>query len=188
MRYYLAIDIGASSGRHILGHVEEGKLILEEVYRFDNLQAHRNGHDCWDMDNLWHGIIGGLKACKEVGKIPVTVGIDTWAVDYVLLDEKNQVIGDAVAYRDIRTEGMKEIGNSIIPANELYSRTGTQYQSFNTIYQPMALKKEHPEQQENAKRILMIPEYFNFRLTSVKQNEYTNASSTNLVNAVRMAI
>ena len=183
MRYYLAIDIGASSGRHILGHVEDGKLILEEVYRFDNLQVHKNGHDCWDMDNLWNGIIGGLKACIEVGKIPVTVGIDTWAVDYVLLDEKDQVIGDAVAYRDSRTEGMKEVVNSIIPAEELYSRTGIQCQPFNTIYQLMALKQEHPEQLEKATWMLMIPEYFNFKLTGIKQNEYTNASSTNLVNA-----
>ncbi len=183
MRYYLAIDIGASSGRHILGHVEDGKMLLEEVYRFDNLQIHKNGHDCWDMDNLWSGIIGGLKACKEVGKIPVTVGIDTWAVDYVLLDENDQVIGDAVAYRDSRTEGMKEIVNSIIPADELYSRTGIQYQPFNTIYQLTALKQEHPEQLEKAKWMLMIPEYFNFKLTGIKQNEYTNATSTNLVNA-----
>ncbi len=183
MVYYLAIDIGASSGRHILGHVEDGRLILEEVYRFDNLQVHKNGHDCWDMENLWNGIIGGLKACKAAGKIPATLGIDTWAVDFVLLDEQDAVLGDAVAYRDRRTEGMKKIVNSVIPAEELYARTGIQYQPFNTIYQLTALKQEHPEQLATAKRFLMIPEYFNFRLTGVKCNEYTNATSTNLVNA-----
>ncbi len=183
MDIYLAIDIGASSGRHILGHVEDGKLYLEEMYRFDNLQIHKNGHDCWDMDNLWNGIIGGLKACKDAGKIPATIGIDTWAVDFVLLDENDAVIGDAVAYRDSRTEGMKELVNAAIPAEELYARTGIQYQPFNTIYQLTALKREHPEQLAKAKRFLMIPEYFNFRLTGVKCNEYTNATSTNLVNA-----
>ena len=183
MRYYLAIDIGASSGRHILGHVEDGKLILEEVYRFDNKQVRKNGHDCWDMDNLWSGIVGGLKACKELGKIPHTVGIDTWAVDYVLLDENDAIIGDAVAYRDSRTEGMKELVNTIIPADKLYARAGIQYQPFNTIYQLTALKREHPEQLEKAKWMLMIPENFNFKLTGVKRNEYTNASSTNLLNA-----
>lgn len=183
MHLYLAIDIGASSGRHILGHEEDGKIILEEVYRFDNHQVIREGHDCWDMDNLWDGILGGLKQCKAVGKIPETVGIDTWAVDYVLLDAVDAVIGDAVAYRDNRTEGMKEYVNAVIPADELYSRTGIQYQPFNTIYQLMALKREHPEQLQNAKWMLMIPEYFNFKLTGVKQNEYTNATSTNLVNA-----
>ena len=183
MRYYLAIDIGASSGRHILGHVEDGKLILEEVYRFDNKQVRKDGHDCWDMDNLWNGIVGGLKACKELGKIPHTVGIDTWAVDYVLLDENDAIIGDAVAYRDSRTEGMKELVNAIIPADKLYARAGIQYQPFNTIYQLTALKQEHPQQLEQAKWMLMIPEYFNFKLTGVKCNEYTNASSTNLLNA-----
>ncbi len=183
MKYYLAIDIGASSGRHILGHVESGKLVLEEMYRFDNKQLRKDGHDCWDMDNLWQGILGGLKACKAAGKIPATVGIDTWAVDYVLLDEKDQVIGDAVAYRDSRTEGMKEVVNGIIDAQALYGRAGIQYQPFNTIYQLTALKREHPEQLEKAKWMLMIPEYFNFLLTGVKKNEYTNASSTNLVHA-----
>ena len=181
--YYLAIDIGASSGRHILGHMEDGKLVLEEIYRFDNKQIHKNGHDCWDMDNLWNGILGGLKACKELGKIPKTVGIDTWAVDYVLLDQQDQVIGDVVAYRDSRTEGMHEVVNSIIPADVLYSRTGIQYQPFNTVYQLMALKREHPDQLAKAEWMLMIPEYFNFKLTGIKQNEYTNASSTNMVNA-----
>lgn len=183
MQYYLAIDIGASSGRHILGHVEDGRLVLEEVYRFENRQVHKDGHDCWDMDNLWEGIIGGLKACGQLGKIPKTVGIDTWAVDYVLLDEREQVLGDAVAYRDSRTEGMREVVNELIPADVLYRRTGIQYQPFNTIYQLTALKREHPEQLEKAKWFLMIPEYFNFRLTGIKQNEYTNATSTCLVNA-----
>ncbi len=183
MRYYLAIDIGASSGRHILGHVADGKLVLEEMFRFDNKQVRKNGHDCWDMDNLWQGILGGLKACKEAGKIPCTVGIDTWAVDYVLLDGQDQVIGDAVAYRDSRTEGMREVVNGIVDAKALYRRAGIQYQPVNTIYQLTALKKEHPEQLEKAKWLLMIPEYFNFKLTGVKRNEYTNASSTNLLHA-----
>ena len=135
------------------------------------------------MDNLWDGILGGLKQCQAVGKIPETVGIDTWAVDYVLLDAVDAVIGDAVAYRDNRTEGMKEYVNAVIPADELYSRTGIQYQTLNTIYLPMVMKREDPEQLQIAKWMLMIPEYFNFKLTGVKQNEYTNATSTNLVNA-----
>ena len=183
MQYYLAIDIGASSGRHILGHLENGKLVLEEMFRFDNLQVHKNGHDCWDMDNLWNGIIGGLKACKAAEKIPTTVGIDTWGVDFVLLDENDNVIGDAVAYRDSRTEGMQDVVNAIIPAKELYARAGIQYQQFNTIYQLTALKREHPEQLEKAKCFLMIPDYFHFLLTGVKCNEYTEASTSSLLNA-----
>ncbi len=183
MTYYLAIDIGASSGRHILGHVEQGKLILEEMYRFDNLQLRRNGHDCWDLDNLWKGVVEGLKACRAAGKIPATIGIDTWAVDYVLLDGEDRLLGDPVAYRDSRTQGIREAVSRVIAPEELYSRCGIQYQPFNTIYQLTAQKQEHPEQLGGAKRFLMIPEYLNFLLTGVKANEYTNATSTSLVNA-----
>ncbi|MCD7880527.1 MAG: rhamnulokinase [Clostridiales bacterium] len=180
---YLAIDIGASSGRHILGSVQEGRLVLEEVYRFDNRQVRKNGHDCWDMDNLWNGILGGLKACGERGTIPTVIGIDTWAVDYVLLDKDDRPLGEAVAYRDSRTEGMDALVDANIPPEELYARTGIQKQIFNTIYQLMALKEEHRSQLEQAESLLMIPDYFNFRLTGVKKQEYTNATSTNLVNA-----
>ena len=185
MKYYLAIDIGASSGRHILGHVENGRMVLEEIYRFDNLQVHRNGHDCWDMENLWNGIIGGLKACGDLGKIPATVGIDTWGVDYVLLDENDKVLGDAVAYRDSRNEGMDNVVSKYISAEALYARTGIQKQPFNTIYQLMAQKLEAPEQVAAAKRLLMIPEYLNFLLTGVKKSEYTIASTSNLLDATK---
>lgn len=181
--YYLAVDIGASSGRHILGAVKDGKLILEEVYRFENRQIHQNGHDCWDMEHLWQGILDGLKKCGELGKIPSTIGIDTWAVDFVLLDENGGRIGDAVAYRDSRTEGMDRIVEAVISPEELYRKTGIQKQSFNTIYQLTALKREAPEQLVRAHKLLMIPDYFNYLLTGVKKQEYTNATSTGLVNA-----
>ena len=183
MNYYLAIDIGASSGRHILGHVEDGKLILEEVYRFDNLQVRKNGHDCWDMDNLWNGVVSGLKACKAAGKLPATMGIDTWGVDYVLLDENDEMLGDPVAYRDSRNEGMDAVVSQMISPEELYARTGIQKAPFNTIYQLTAQKREHPEQLEKADWFLMVTEYLNFRLTGVKKNEYTNNTTTNLINA-----
>ncbi len=181
--YYLAIDIGASSGRHILGSVRDGKIVLEEVWRFDNRQVHRNGHDCWDIRSLWGGILEGLKACKSLGKVPKTIGIDTWAVDYVLLDENGELMGDAVAYRDGRTAGMDKVVEALIPAGELYARTGIQKQSFNTLYQLVAQQREAPEQLAGASSLLMIPDYFNFLLTGVKKQEYTNATSTNLVNA-----
>lgn len=183
--YYLAIDIGASSGRHILGHVEAGRMVLEEVYRFDNRQLRRNGHDCWDIDHLWRGILDGLKACRALGKVPVTVGIDTWAVDFVLMDKDGQRLGDAVAYRDSRTEGMDKVVEARISPAELYARTGIQKQPFNTIYQLMALQQEHPEQLEAAHSLLMIPDYFNYCLTGVQKQEYTNATTTGLVHAAK---
>lgn len=181
--YTLAIDIGASSGRHILGSVQQGRLILEEVHRFENRQLRKNGHDCWDIDALWQGILDGLKACKALGKLPATVGIDTWAVDFVLLDAAGRIIGDPVAYRDTRTEGMDKLVNELITPEQLYRRTGIQKQPFNTIFQLMALKTSHPEQLKAAEHLLMIPDYFNYRLTGVQKQEYTNASSTGLVNA-----
>lgn len=183
MRYYLAIDIGASSGRHILGHVENGKMVLEELYRFPTPQIRKDGHDCWDIDGLYRSIVEGLKACKAAGKVPVTMGIDTWGVDFVLLDGEGHLVSDAVAYRDRRTDGMDAIVNELLSPAGLYALTGIQKQKFNTIYQLMALKLGHPEQLAAARSFLMIPEYFNFLLTGVRQNEYTNATTTGLVNA-----
>lgn len=181
--YYLAIDIGASSGRHILGHVEQGKMILEEIYRFENGMESKEGNACWNLKSLFENIKAGIKKCKEIGKIPVSMGIDTWAVDYVLLDEQDRVLGETYGYRDKRTKGMDEEVYKMISEEDLYERTGIQKQIFNTIYQLMATKKEHPEHLEKAKTFLMLPDYFQFLLTGNKVSEYTNATSTQLVDA-----
>ena len=181
---YLAVDIGASSGRHIIGTVEHGVMALHEVYRFENRLIEKNGHLCWDMEGLVQNVIEGLKAAHDAGYTPTTVGIDTWAVDFLLLDADGTPIGDPVAYRDGRTAAMREELEPILPFTKLYARTGIQYQSFNTVYQLCALKKEHPEQLAAAEHFLMVPDYLNYRLTSVMANEYTNASTTALVGAI----
>ncbi len=183
MEYHLAIDIGASSGRHILGFIEGGKLKLEEIYRFSNGIKKVNNEYCWDLKNLFSEIKNGIKKCKEISKIPKSIGIDTWAVDFVLLDENEDILGNTVAYRDDRTEGLMEEVFKIIPKDMLYLYTGIQFQRFNTIYQLMAIKKKNPENLKKAKTFLMIPDYFNFLLTGKKVNEYTNATSTQLVNS-----
>lgn len=183
MKYYLAVDIGASSGRHILAHMENGKIILEEIYRFLNGNVKKNGHLCWEFDRLFEEIVNGIKACADAGKAPVSMGIDTWGVDFVLLDKNDRVLGDYVAYRDERTNGMDEVLYKKVPEKELYARTGIQKAIFNSIYQFMAIQKEHPEYLEQAESFLMTPEYFNFLLTGVKKNEYTNATTGQLVNA-----
>ena len=105
---YLAVDIGASSGRHIIGTVEHGVMALHEVYRFENRLIEKNGHLCWDMEGLVQNVIEGLKAAHDAGYTPTTVGIDTWAVDFLLLDADGTPIGDPVAYRDGRTAAMRE--------------------------------------------------------------------------------
>ncbi len=180
-KYYLAIDIGASSGRHMLAGMKDGKMQLEEVYRFPNGMDNKNGTLCWDVERLFTEIKNGLKKCKEIGKIPVSMGIDTWGVDYVLLDKDDNILGDTVGYRDSRTEGMDEKVYEVIPQDDLYARTGIQKQIFNTIYQLMAVKELHPEYLEQAETILMIPDYFNFLLTGVKKNEYTEATTGQLI-------
>ncbi len=182
LKYYLAIDIGASSGRHILSSIVDGKIKLEEIYRFDNKQVRQNGHDCWDIDYLFECIINGLKECKKVGKIPHSIGIDTWAVDFVLIDKQGNRVSDSVAYRDNRTQNIKNELEQTLTFNDHYSKTGIQYQPFNTVYQLLALQNESPEQLEKAHKMLMIPDYFNFLLTGKIAQEYTNATSTALVN------
>lgn len=181
--YYLAVDIGASSGRHILGWMDKGKIRMEEIYRFENKLEKRNGHLCWDLDHLFHEVVEGLHKCKELDRIPASVGIDTWGVDFVLLDAHGNVLGNTVAYRDGRTKGMDEEVYKVISESELYGRNGIQKQLFNSIYQLMAIKKETPQLLERAERFMMIPEYLNYRLTGVAMNEYTNATTTQLVNA-----
>ena len=178
---YLAVDIGASSGRHIVGWVEDGRIQLQEVYRFENGISRKNGHLCWNVDALAAEVINGMAACRAAGFAPATMGIDTWAVDFVLLDKAGQRIGDAVAYRDERTDGIREM----LPVSfaKHYARTGIQFQKFNTVYQLAALQKEHPEQLAAAETFLMIPDYLNYLLTGVAANEYTNATTTALVNA-----
>ena len=124
--YYLAVDIGASSGRHILGTVKDGTISLEEIYRFENGMEKRNGHLCWDVESLFHEIKMGMKQCAALGKIPCSMGIDTWAVDFVLLDRDGRRLGDAVGYRDDRTKGMDEKVYEVISPEALYERTGIQ--------------------------------------------------------------
>ena len=179
--YYLAVDIGASGGRHILGHMTDGKIQYEEIYRFENGMKNQGGKLLWDVEHLFAEIVNGMKKCKECGKIPTAMSIDTWAVDYVLLDKDDRVLGDTYGYRDSRTAGMDEKVYEIIPEKELYAKTGIQKQIFNTIYQLMAVKQQTPELLERAETLLMLPDYFQFLLTGVKISEYTNATSTQLV-------
>ena len=180
-QYTLAVDFGASSGRHILSHMENGKIVLEEIFRFDNGMKEKNGHKCWDTERLFANILEGMKKCRELGKIPTSMGIDTWGVDFVLIDKEGKRIGDAVGYRDDRTTGIDKEVYQLIPEKVLYARTGIAKQIFNTIYQLAALKKEAPEQLEEADTLLLIPDYFNYLLTGKRASEYTIASTGQLV-------
>lgn len=186
VRYYLAVDIGASSGRHILGSVQDGKIELEEIHRFwnGNIKKEIKGRTCrvWDSDQLFEEILVGMEKCKAAGKIPCRMGIDTWGVDYALLDENDERVGEVYAYRDSRTDGMERKVYDIIPSRELYERTGIQFAIYNTIFQLMAHKEYVPEDLERAQTLLMVPDYFHFLLTGNKCQEYTEATTSQLVN------
>lgn len=181
MTYHLAIDIGASSGRHILGYIDDGRLKLEEIYRFENYLLNRDGSLEWDTEKLVREVKAGILKCGELGKIPETVAVDTWGVDYVLLDEDKREILPAVSYRDGRTAAVQDEIAEIVTQEELYGRTGIQKQNFNTVYQLYCDKKTG--KLDKAKYFLMMPDYLAFRLTGEIRNEYTNATTTNLVNA-----
>ena len=179
--YYLAIDIGASSGRHILGSVRNGKLQLEEIYRFENGMENIGGALTWNIVALEKNVIAGIKKCKEAGKIPSTVAIDTWGVDYVLLNGDKEPILPVHAYRDPRTDGMPEKLDEIISRKDLYARNGIQSLNFNTVYQLYADKLSG--KLDKARYFLMMPDYLSYKLTGVMANEYTNATTGALVNA-----
>ena len=179
MKYYLAVDIGASSGRHLLGWKEDGKIITQELYRFPNGVKEFQGHLTWDIESLFahvkHGIDEALKE-YEVSSLSV----DTWGVDYVLMKGNEEVL-PCYAYRDTRTESVIPEVHKIIPFEELYERTGIQFQTFNTIYQLYADKKEG--RLEGVTDFLMMPEYLLYKLCGVKSHEYTNATTGGMVSA-----
>ena len=180
---YIAIDIGASGGRHIAGWLEDDKLQLQEIYRFENGPVQKAGHLIWDVDALFAHIVAGLKKAKDLDICPVSIGIDTWAVDFVLLDEAGKRLGEAVSYRDHRTQGMDEKLQRVISERDHYARAGLQKQPFNTVYQLMAVLKEHPEYADTVEDFLLVPEYLSYKLTGKKAHEWTNVSTTALCDA-----
>lgn len=179
-KFCLAIDIGASGGRHILGHVERGVLVTEEIYRFENGMKD-TGCLTWDTEALFGHILAGIRRCGELGKAPATVGIDTWGVDYVLLDENRKELLPCMAYRDDRTLAVMDEVYGLMDQAALFDRTGIAEQSFNTIFQLYCDKKSG--KLEKAKHFLMMPDYFAWKLTGVLKNEYTIASTSGLLNA-----
>ena len=180
MKRALAIDLGASSGRLAAGWREGGELRSEEVFRFPNSMDLRDGHRVWDVERLLREVKTGIeKAVAEYGEIS-SIAIDTWGVDYVLLRGEEPVF-PAYAYRDERTGAAVENVHAIIPFPELYRRTGSQFQPFNTVYQLMA--DQLSGRLEGVTDLLMLPEYLSWRLCGKKAREYTNATTTGLVNA-----
>lgn len=180
MNYCLAIDIGASSGRHILGWQENGTIMTREVYRFPNGVQSQNGHLVWDMQALFEHVIHGIGEAFAVCPEIKSLSIDTWGVDYVIL-KGDQELWPCYAYRDSRTERSIPLVHALMPFEELYRHTGCQFQTFNTIYQ---LYDDHLEGRlQDATDTLMIPEYLMYKLCGVKAREYTEATTGGMINA-----
>lgn len=183
MNTYLAIDIGASNGRHIIGYIDDAsRLAIREIYRFPNGAVMKDGRLIWDVEALFEHVLEGLRIAGEEGFKPKSIGIDTWGVDFALVDEEGQRLDDIVAYRDSRTQGMPERIAAMLPNAELFARTGTQRQIFNTIYQLAAVKEAQPELLEQAEHLLLMPDYLNFLLTGTPAAEFTMATTTGLLN------
>ncbi len=180
MKYYLAVDIGASSGRHIVGWLEDGQIKTEEVYRFPNGVTELDGHLTWDIDALEAHVRRGVALAKEKFPGIESLSVDTWGVDYVLM-KGSEPVYPCYAYRDSRTEAVIPAVHERIAFSELYRRTGIQFQPFNTVYQLYA--DQVAGRLEGVTDFLMIPEYLMYRLCGVKSHEYTNATTGGLVSA-----
>ena len=180
MRYYLAIDIGASSGRHIIGWMENGTLQTDEVYRFPNGVHMEDGHLVWHMKELYGSVKAGIRAAFEKYPAIESLSIDTWGVDYVLL-KGDEELWPCHAYRDSRTEAVIPQVHEKMPFPELYSHTGCQFQPFNSVYQ--LYDDLLRGRLEGVTDLLMVPEYLMYKLTGVKAREYTNATTMGMINA-----
>lgn len=180
MGFHLAIDIGASSGRHIVGWKENGQIRTKEVYRFPNGVHEQNGHTVWDTESLVDAVKQGIAVAKAEFPNIESLSVDTWGVDYVLLKDDREVY-PVYAYRDSRTEAVIPLVHEKMAFSELYCRTGCQFQPFNTVYQ--LYDEKQSGRLEGVTDLLMMPEYLMWKLCGVKAREYTNATTMGMVNA-----
>ncbi|MGQ9634284.1 MAG: rhamnulokinase [Bryobacteraceae bacterium] len=186
MTYYLAIDLGAESGRAILGTLENGRLQLEELHRFPNTPVRIPSGLYWDTFRLFHEILQGLAAAGRERKLSLSgIGVDTWGVDFGLVGRDGSLVANPMHYRDSRNDGMLEKTFSVVPREEIFTQTGIQFMQLNTLYQLYAMKLGGSPGLEAASRLLFMPDLFNYWITGVQRNELTEASTSQFYNPVR---
>ncbi len=178
----LAFDLGATSGRAMLGTLEGGRLRIEELHRFANEIVDLNGRLHWNLVGLFQEVKAGLRACARAGRQPHSLGIDTWGVDYGLLDRRGELLGLPVCYRDRRTEGIMEAFFARVPKERIYALTGTQFMDINSLFQLFSLVRDNSPQLEIAAHLLFIPDLLTYFLTGTRQSEFTIASTSQLLN------
>lgn len=181
MKRVLSFDFGASSGRAMLSHFDGEKITMEEIHRFSNDTIIVNGTMYWDILRLFFEIKTSITKAVNSGGFDA-IGIDTWGVDFGLIDKRGKLLSNPVHYRDLRTEGIPEKVFETISKEEIYNRTGTQCMRINTLYQLMYLKENEPEIFENTEKVLLIPDLFAYMLTGEMRAEASIASTTNLYN------
>ena len=177
----LAFDFGASSGRAILGTFDGEKITLQEIHRFSNDPVKVGNTFFWDVLRLFHEIKQGILKAKQFGKIE-SIGIDTWGVDFGLIDEKGYLLENPVHYRDDRNIGMIDEACKYMSKDEMYDRTGIQFMEFNTLFQLLSLRKNRPEMLERADKLLFMPDLLAYMLTGEKVAEYSIATTSQMVN------
>ncbi|HLA84536.1 MAG TPA: rhamnulokinase family protein [Thermoguttaceae bacterium] len=184
---YLAVDIGASSGRHVVGRFDGRRLKLEEIYRFDNGPVDMAGSLFWDLPHQWTHVQRGFHAAAATGTPITSVGVDTWGVDFGLLGRGDVLLGNPYHYRDARTNGILQRAFEIVPRREIFRRTGLQFLQFNTLFQLLAMKLAGSPLLDAAETLLMMPDLFHWLMTGVKCNEFTVASTSQMRDPVKGA-
>ena len=179
---YIAADFGAGSGRILVGYLHDRKLQLKETHRFENEPLIQNGHIYWDFNRLTDEMVTGIEKSLDLYKNIGSIGIDTWGVDFGLLNEKDELVNLPYCYRDSRTDGIMEKVFDVINKKKLFHLTGNQLMQINTLFQLYSMKLNNPDDLNKAKTILMMPDLFNFYLTGKKNTEYTIASTSQLFN------
>ena len=183
---YLAVDMGASSGRLLIGHFDGKRLELEEVHRYMNGPVEMLGSYYWDLPGLWREVQNGLiKAGEKFGATVESVGVDTWGLDYAFLDKNGKLLGNPFCYRDPRTDGIMEKSFETVSRDEIFANSGLQFMQINTLYQLIADKQSGSVALENAERFMMIPDVFHWLLSGVESNEFTESTTTQFFDPVK---
>lgn len=180
---HLAVDLGASGGRVLAGQISDSGIELTELHRFANGGMHVGDRLVWNILGQWDQVAQGLAAASaRYGSAIKTVGADTWGVDYVLLDRNDDMVGPCVHYRDTRTRGLVEKSFERLSREKIFNATGLQFMEINTAYQLLAMREQNSPQLDIAERFLMVPDFLHWQLSGEKVNEFTNASTTQLLN------
>ena len=183
---YLAVDMGASSGRHVVGRFDGRKITLEEVYRFENGAVDVAGNLHWNLLGQWSHILAGLRAAgARVDDRIESIGVDTWGVDFGLLGNDDVLLGNPYHYRDSRTDGIMDQAISLVTRQEIFKHSGLQFMQFNTLYQLFAMRRANSPLLDLARTFLMMPDLFHWLLTGQKCNEFTNATTTQFYNPLK---